>query len=96
MTRLHRIIGTAATALVLALAGVSQVQATSPDQGATLAHDTTEGHGQSRGDEDTSRDAQKDEQEDSYDKGEYEGDNESSNKNDETLIDADALNTPDE
>jgi hypothetical protein len=85
-----------AATLVLALAGISQA---SPGQGTIAAHDMSShdgGHGQSRGDEDSARDSQKDQNKDSYDGSEFEGDNESSNKNDETLIDVDALNTPDE
>jgi hypothetical protein len=53
-------------------------------------------HEQSRGDEQRDSDSQKDSNEDQYDKGEYQGDNESSNTDDETLVDADAVNIPDE
>jgi hypothetical protein len=88
----------AAAALVIPIAGATQVPwAGSPDQpgGATLAHETSD-HGQSRGDEDRSGDSEKSGNEDSYDGSEFQGDDESSSSNDETLVDVDALNTPDE
>ena len=94
MARLHRMAAAGAAALALALPGISQVA--SPDQGPILAGGMSDDHGQSRGDQDRSSDSEKDQNKDSYDSGEYQGDDESRSKKDETLVDVDALNTPDE
>jgi hypothetical protein len=82
----------AAAALGLAVGGATQTLWDNPSEskGKVLAHDD------SRGDEDSRGDASKDSNEDSYDGSEFQGDDESSSTNDETLVDADVLNIPDE
>ena len=91
MNRLLRMVVAAAAALGLAVGGATQTLWDNPSEskGKVLAHD-------SRGDEDSRGDASKDSNEDSYDGSEFQGDDESSSSNDETLVDVDALNTPDE
>jgi hypothetical protein len=78
----------------LALGGIGPTLGTSSSAAAEKS--TVLAHDQSRGDEERNSDRSKESNEDEYDSSEFQGDNESRNTNDETLIDVDAANIPDE